>query len=173
MEGENIEAICYHNGISATQIQSAKYSQNEKSILGMITNHHAMLEILMKLGLHGCITDAFISSMTVVLNGRELQADSMVMGFEWTIDSFKHKCSWFGWVETAAKSKKWKGTAPGEIVHYVSLALYLIIFIKTKEKKRLVNYMTLGWQSCRYGEMKGYLSRVGLKTLWTTKGIKT
>jgi hypothetical protein len=114
----SIETFCHYQGISTDLIAKAKYLSDAKSLIKMAWNHRAMVKILMVLMLHGRVTDNFIPSKTITLPDKTvLQAEAVVKKFGWSAESFKHKCAWYGWAETVARSKTWKGSIPGMYPH--------------------------------------------------------
>lgn len=82
----------------------------------MALNHRKMLEVLVQLGLHDCHGTVFVPTKTVAyVGGLQFLAGEVVRAYRWSIDSFKHKTLWFGWVEEVSSTQwQWKGPVPSE-----------------------------------------------------------
>jgi hypothetical protein len=101
-------------------LASAKYNGSEKLLLSMVVNHHSMLQLLSTLGL--LEKNTFLDAKTITLHGgRVLSSVGVVKQFGWSPNYFRHKCTWYGWVEEATKSSEWSGPIPGWFLFYFNL----------------------------------------------------
>lgn len=99
-------------GITGDEMKSARYNPGEKKLLGMVVNHRSMIRVLERLGL--AEKNKFMDTKTLTLsNGQVLTAVEIVKEFAWSPDSFRHKCSWYGWAEEVATSFRWNDPIPG------------------------------------------------------------
>jgi hypothetical protein len=123
------DVLCRHFGISDSNRAAAILSNDEKSLFAMVTNHRAMIRILMTFGLYDPASIPFVRTARVVCNGvPQLSGEEILRRFEWSPDSFMHKLRWFSWAEEAAWSSQWANLpAPG-----MSLALFTNPFQLTK-----------------------------------------
>lgn len=113
-----VDHVYTSNNISDELATRAKYRE-EKTLLTKVTNHQAMVQVLIKLGYHEAI-DSFSSNKILNLaHGGQITAGSAVNNFGWNVWSFKHKCEWFGWAEKVVKTKVWKGSPPGKFLFEV------------------------------------------------------
>ena len=77
----------------------------------MATSHQAMVQILNTLGLLEKNLFSDVKSVTF-RDGQVFSATDIVKDFQWSLDSFRHKCTWYGWAEHAAMQLVWKGPIP-------------------------------------------------------------
>jgi hypothetical protein len=97
--------------ITPAEMASAKCCLS-KTLLTMVVNHRSMLQVLEKLGLGD--KNRFVDATTVTLpDGQVLAIAEIVKSFGWSYDSFRHKCSWYGWAEEVATSFQWSAPVPG------------------------------------------------------------
>jgi hypothetical protein len=98
--------------ITGEELKSARYNSSEKKLLGMVMNHRSMIQVLERLGL--VENNRFMDTKTLALpNGQVVAAVEVVKEFAWSPDSFRHKCSWYGWAEDVATSFQWNDPIPG------------------------------------------------------------
>jgi hypothetical protein len=97
--------------ISESCLKAAKFNSGERVLLAMVTSHRAMVQILNTLGL--LEKNMFSDAKSVTFrDGQVFSATDIVKEFRWSLDSFRHKCAWYGWAEHAATQLVWKGPIP-------------------------------------------------------------
>lgn len=111
---QTIRDLCRMHGIHEDLISRAQCNaaNRQKNLLHMIINHRAMAQILTMLSLQQRVCDPFNPTNTCTLGGRSVSAQEIVKEFGWAIDSYKHKCGWYGWAEEAIQTKEWTGIVP-------------------------------------------------------------
>lgn len=104
--------ICRNAGCSEEIIQQAKYKTGkdlgkgpDKGTLARILNHVAMVEVLTRMEYGTTATDPV--QVKHYCHGSPLTGSQLVSAFGWSINSFKHKSSWFSWCEHAARNMCW------------------------------------------------------------------
>jgi len=110
------DVICLvHNevaDITEDALTSAKYNSSAGALLSMVLNHRSMVQILDWLGLWE--KSAFSDTKTVVFQGGQVFSSAeIVRQFGWSLNSFRHKSTWYGWAEVVATSFKWNAPIPG------------------------------------------------------------
>lgn len=79
----------------------------------MVISHRSMVQILDALGL--LEKNMFSDAKSVTFrDGQVFSSTDIVKEFGWTPDSFRHKCTWYGWAEQAATQLVWKGPIPSQ-----------------------------------------------------------
>ena len=104
--------ICRNAGCSDELIQQAKCKTGkelakgpDKGTLARILNHLAMVEVLTTMEYSSTATDPI--QVKYYYHGTPLTGSQLVSAFGWSINSFKHKSSWFSWAEHAAQNMHW------------------------------------------------------------------
>jgi hypothetical protein len=109
-----IEALCARHGIPESTIREArcKASSDTKRLLAKVLNHRYMAEVLVALKFQNDRNGSFSATKTVTLEGKEYTAGDVVTAFQWSVESYKHRCRWFRWAHQTANSCEWTGPIP-------------------------------------------------------------
>lgn len=125
-----LAAICAQRGLPAATVRDAQCKNNTKRLLPMVLNHRCMTEVLIVLGIQDH-RDCHTPGKKVNINNIEHTFAGVVKAFQWSPESYKHKCQWFGWAAQAAHLYRWEGPTPADgqshrsYLYYLSLKLLI------------------------------------------------
>lgn len=111
-----IETLCIQSGVAASTIAAAKFNKGD-SLLPMVLNHRAMSSVLIALKFQDGDSPPSKGKMVTFHDSMQLSAENVLRAFNWTHESYKHKCKWYFWAEEAAQHYEWRGPTPGECDH--------------------------------------------------------
>ena len=104
--------ICHNAGCSDELIQQAKCKTGKelakgpnKGTLTRILNHLAMVKVLTTMEYSSTATDPI--QVKYYYHGTPLTGSQLISAFSWSINSIKHKSSWFSWAEHTAWNMHW------------------------------------------------------------------
>jgi hypothetical protein len=109
--GTGIEAECAKFGITTAMIQAARCNDKDKSLLKMVLNHRAMVDILVLLGYHKPNIPPRKKTAVEFSNGMKFSTENFLRSFDWTFQSYKHKVQWYSWAANIANNSEWNESA--------------------------------------------------------------
>jgi len=82
-----------------------------------------MAEVLVALGIQDRLDSATLKAVTI--DGVELTPTSVLKEFRWSLESYKHKCQWFGWADNMAQAFEWASPVPtaGQWFHCYAISI--------------------------------------------------
>lgn len=109
--GMTVPEVCRRLGIDDHTLAAATIPQGgvEKGLLAMVRTYRAMASIFLRIGLQerGVPFTGRKSKSVMLPGGLQLSAEDVARSFGWSVDSYKHKSTWFEWAENAAASSEW------------------------------------------------------------------